>query len=163
MRIRALCAVVLGWGCTGGDDGGPVPALADPCAPVVLVPAADATDGERTAIADAAAMWGAAAATRMELAGDEVGSGAQPIPIRFASAPLAFLGAYEVERSDVVVNRDIADGQTRAIVIAHELGHAFGLAHVGGRESVMNAGNTTVRPNAGDAAELVARWGTCVE
>jgi predicted Zn-dependent protease len=48
-------------------------------------------------------------------------------------------------------------------VIAHELGHAFGLVHVSPdtRPSVMNPGNTTVAPNDGDRAALEALWGTC--
>ena len=78
-----------------------------------------------------------------------------------AGAALAFLGAYEVERKDLVINRDIPDETTSSIAVAHELGHAFGLAHVTGRASVMNAGNGTVRPNAADALLFAQLWGTC--
>ena len=165
MRVAAAVWIVAVLsGCVGGDDG-PPPALADPCAAIVLVPAAEATDGQRAAIVNAAAMWAAVAGTRMVLPGAAPGNAndatATPIPIRFASAPLAFLGAYEVERGDLVINSDIPDETTRAITVAHELGHAFGLVHVTGRDSVMNAGNTTITPNALDATDLAARWGVC--
>jgi Metallo-peptidase family M12B Reprolysin-like len=167
----------VGWlgGCVGAADG-PVAALADPCADIVLVPSTNATDDERASIAAAADMWAAVAGTEMQLAGGTAdataataatgataatAATATAIPIRFASAPLAFLGAYEVARGDLVINSDIPDEAASAITVAHELGHAFGLVHVAGRDSVMNAGNTTIAPNALDAADLAARWGLC--
>jgi Metallo-peptidase family M12B Reprolysin-like len=162
MRIAFAVAVIIltSGGCVGGDDAAP-PALADPCSAILLQPATGATAAELAAIVDAAGMWGAVAGTNMSVTGDGLGGAATAIPIRFASAPLAFLGAYEVKEGDLVINADIADEATRAIIVAHELGHAFGLSHVAGRASVMNAGNATVPPNALDAADLVARWGAC--
>jgi hypothetical protein len=170
MRIGAVVwsAVAVGvfgvcgvFGCAGGDDL-PPPPLADPCDAIVLVTEPGASDGERAAIGDAAEMWATVASTRMTLAGTEtVDPAPTAIPIRFAPAALAFLGAYEVERKDLVINSDIPDRATRAIVVAHELGHAFGLVHVQGRDSIMNAGNGTIPPNALDAADLAARWGIC--
>jgi len=153
----ALLLVCVAAGCAGPDDT-PPPAMADPCLPVVLVAAAGTTDAERASLADAAGLWNAVAALHI---GVEATAGATTIPVRFESAPLAFLGAYEPERQDVVVNSEIPDEPTRAIVLAHELGHAFGMAHIAGRPSVMNASNSTVAPNAADAVALAALWGTC--
>jgi len=134
--------------------------MADPCLPVVLVAAAGTTDAERASLADAAALWNAVAPLHL---GVEPIAGATTIPVRFESAPLAFLGAYEPDQKDVVVNSEIPDEPTRAIVLAHELGHAFGMAHIEGRPSVMNASNSTVAPNAADAAALAVLWGSCGE
>jgi Metallo-peptidase family M12B Reprolysin-like len=132
--------------------------MADPCTPVVLVAAAGTTDAERGSLADAAALWSAVAAVQL---GVDAAVGATTIPVRFQSAPLAFLGAYEPDRQDVVVNSEIPDEPTRAIVLAHEIGHAFGMAHIAGRPSVMNASNSTVAPNALDAVALAGLWGSC--
>ena len=48
-------------------------------------------------------------------------------------------------------------------VIAHELGHAFGLFHVPASEriSLMNPGNLTTPPTTADQAALAALWGSC--
>jgi len=167
---RWVAALVLcGTACGPADDATPV-AMADPCTPVALVAAADATDAERGSLPDAAALWKAVAPVKLGVtagvvadvaAGASAVTGATTIPVRFQSAPLAFLGAYEPDRHDVVVNRDIPDEPSRAIVLAHELGHAFGLGHIEGRPSVMNAANSTIAPNTLDAAALAAIWGPC--
>jgi hypothetical protein len=62
-----------------------------------------------------------------------------------------------------MINRAITDRATIAIVIAHELGHVFGLAHVEAvtRISLMNPGNVTTPPTAADQLTLEAQWGTC--
>ena len=62
------------------------------------------------------------------------------------------------------INTDLSGG-AQAVTIAHEIGHAFGLAHVpsGERASVMNPGNLNVEPNAADVATLALRWGGCRE
>jgi hypothetical protein len=161
LRILSPCACSL-FACVGGDDA-PPPAMADPCMPVVLVAVVGTTDAERGSLADAAALWNAVAPIHLGVDAAGAADGATTIPVRFTAAPLAFLGAYEPDQKDVVVNSEIPDEPTRAIVLAHELGHAFGLAHVSGRPSVMNASNSTVAPNAGDAAALAALWGSCAQ
>jgi predicted Zn-dependent protease len=63
----------------------------------------------------------------------------------------------------VLVNRAITDRAELAIVVAHELGHAFGLVHidVATRASLMNPGNLTTPPTDADQRALEALWGAC--
>ncbi len=128
----------------------------DPCVPIVLVPADDVTAAERASIEDALRLWNDAAGTELTLGEVE---GAAHVPVHFRDAPLIFLGVYE--RGSVVVNRGLTDERTRTVVLAHELGHAFGLAHVEDEGSVMVPGNATVAPGPRDAAAIAALWGAC--
>ncbi len=157
MRVLVGAVALALAGCVTPDTTPPV-AIADPCSPIVLVPAADATAAERAAVIAAASMWDDVAATRFAM--DDI-DGAPRLAVRFASAPLAFFGAYEAERADIVLNRDLPTDALREIAMAHELGHAMGLVHVTDRDSVMNPGNVTIAPNAADAAALAALWGAC--
>jgi hypothetical protein len=63
----------------------------------------------------------------------------------------------------VYVNLALTDRHERAVTIAHEVGHAFGLIHVDRavRSSVMNQGNLEVEPSPADHHELTALWGDC--
>ena len=85
------------------------------------------------------------------------------VTIVFRPASGAFYGFYDDTTATVYVNVDLADRAQRAIVIAHELGHALGLVHVSPstRASVMNPGNVTIAPDDGDRAALAAIWGSC--
>jgi hypothetical protein len=76
--------------------------------------------------------------------------------------PLSF-GYYDYTAAKIELNDILPASEARTIVIAHELGHAFGLVHVAPetRASVMNPGNTKVAPNPSDAAALIKRWGAC--
>ncbi|HEY5949139.1 MAG TPA: matrixin family metalloprotease, partial [Kofleriaceae bacterium] len=58
------------------------------------------------------------------------------------------------------INETLAHAQL-PIVVAHELGHAFGLVHVSDRPSLMNPGNVTTPPNESDRQALAGLWGTC--
>jgi len=132
----------------------------DPCRPLVLVPAADATPDELASLDDAAAMWGQVG---LGLAGRAEVAGAQHLPVRFEKAAAAFHGIYLDETGELVVNRAMTDRKQRAITIAHELGHAYGLWHVAAavRKSVMNKGNLATVPLHSDAAAIGAYWGAC--
>jgi hypothetical protein len=153
-----LPAVVLLGACVTPD--GVIDVTYDACAPIVIVPAADATAAELQSVDDAIAMWrevGVAALTR-----DEV-SGAPRLSIRFEEAAPSWHGQYEDEAGEVYINRLLVDRHQRAVTIAHELGHAFGLPHIEAEErtSVMNRANLTVEPTGGDREAVAALWGRC--
>lgn len=117
---------------------------------------ASASDDQLASIDDAIAMWGAEGVTITRADAGEV-----PIVFRPASGP--FYGFYDDTTATVYINVDLTDRAKRAIVLAHELGHAFGLVHVSPdtRASVMNPGNITIAPDDGDRAALAAIWGNC--
>lgn len=85
------------------------------------------------------------------------------IPIELERAPAAFHGFYDDEAGVIYLNDQLADRRQLAIVLAHELGHAFGLVHVSPAErtSLMNPGNLTTPPTDEDQAALEALWGRC--
>ena len=88
---------------------------------------------------------------------------AQRLPISFEKAMPAFYGVYRDDEGAIVINRLLVEPRARAVVIAHELGHAFGLWHQEARRSVMRAGNTELPPSPGDAVLVEALWGACDE
>ena len=151
MLITALVA-----GCGAGD--GVIDRTFDPC-DALVVDAAGATDAQRAGVEDATALWrarGAAGVTAAAL------DGAPVIPVRFEAADPASHGYYDDVAAVIYINLDL-DADARAIAIAHELGHAFGLYHVSADEriSVMNPHNLATAPTADDQAAIVALWGAC--
>jgi predicted Zn-dependent protease len=83
------------------------------------------------------------------------------LEVRFEAAAGAFYGLYDDEHGVIYINSQIANDSMLAVVIAHELGHAFGLPHVTDRISLMNPGNVTTTPTADDQRELARLWGSC--
>ena len=120
----------------------------DPCA---LAITASGTTTQMTGIADALALWRHAPPDGV----------ATEIEVRFEQAAPAFHGYYDDERGLIYINQRIEEPRALAIVIAHELGHAFGLEHIDDRDSLMNSGNTMIEPTEDDLAEVTARWGAC--
>jgi len=130
----------------------------DPCAALCLE-IGGADDEQRASIDDALAMWQRRGVADLA----DPGGSAPCLAIRFDRAGALFHGAYDDVAGVVYVNRDIGDRRARAVVIAHELGHAFGLFHVPPerRASVMNGGNLTVEPTDDDGLAIAAVWGAC--
>ena len=122
-------------GCAASTNDAPFERVFDPCAVTIT------TATPTPAIADARALW--------QIADDPDGT---PIEIRFEDAAPAYYGFYDDKQGIVLVNKRITDPKLLPIVIAHELGHAFGLHHVSDRPSIMNAHNTTLVPTDEDLA-----------
>lgn len=155
-----VCALALVAAC-GGAESASVEAH-DACAPLALHVAAP-TAIEAAGIGDALALWRDRGITAMTL-GDA--PGADGLNVRFADAADTFHGVYDPPSASILINRDLTTGRTPdqlAIVIAHELGHVYGLVHVDRdeRSSLMNPGNLSTPPTDDDQRALEALWGTC--
>lgn len=129
----------------------------------------DATTSERQAVVAALGYWNASGGLGLTLASVASAStaadaGQPPLSVQFQGAAGAFYGLYDDERGIVFVNRRLDDARGRAVTVAHELGHAFGLQHVDRRErpSLMNPGNLTLGPTEQDVAQLRRLWGDCL-
>jgi hypothetical protein len=133
----------------------------DACAPLVITAAA-ATPAEQAGIDGALALWRdhGVSAFDAALPGETPSA---TIAIQFADAAAVFHGVYDPAADRVLINRDLADPAALAIVIAHELGHAFGLVHVSpaARLSLMNPGNLVTPPTGADQQAVEALWGRC--
>lgn len=158
LALGALVAVGLSTGCDPGPQHFAM--VFDPCAPLVLEPAPDTTPEQRASIEDAIAMWNDVALVQLTLEPDP---DARALPIRFTDSEL-YMGRFDDTAGEIALARRVTERNARAVVLAHELGHAFNLYHVDDEErvSVMNEGNVDVPPNAGDAAALEGVWGDCV-
>lgn len=157
--VAALCALST-IGCGGSDDT--IDVTFAPCEPLILHPSQDATAEQIESIHHAAEMWNAVGAD-VTVATGELDGSESAVDIGFEDAAPMFFGIYRDERGDVVINSKVDDRDERAVVVAHEVGHAFGLQHVepSRRGSVMNQGNVDRPPDGGDAMALEALWPEC--
>ena len=163
--MTRVCALALVAACGGSDPASVV--AHDACAPLTLHVAAP-TAIEQTGITDALALWRDHGLTVMTLREDAIAETNSPdaIDVRFEDAAETFHGMYDPPSASILINRDLTTGHTPdplAIVIAHELGHVFGLVHIDPHErlSLMNADNLTTPPTDGDQRALEALWGVC--
>lgn len=153
-----LCLVPAITAC-GGELDDDIDQVFDPCSAITLSPT-NANDAELQSIHDAVGMWNGLGA-ELSVYSDEEPSADTVIPIEFEDAAPMFRGIYRDEIGDVVINRSLSDQDKRAVVIAHELGHAFGLVHVEDDESVMMSGNVDLVPGSVDVAALTELWPDC--
>ncbi len=146
MRLFVLVVVTA----CGGTADTTIDITHDPCAGVTL--AGGSTAIQQSGIAGAIALWTDSGMT--------LGNGAE-IPVLFEPASQAFRGVYDDERGIIHINDAIEELDPLSIVIAHELGHAFGLPHVTDRVSLMNPSNVTQPPTDEDRLAVEALWGAC--
>ena len=145
----ALCA------CGASEDPGEIELTHDACSPLTLV--ADApTDIQSAALQGGQQLWNDAGVPALGRAG-------ATIEVRFESSNPAIRGLYDDQTGVIYINSELKDARVLSIVIAHELGHAFGLVHVPAseRKSLMNPGNVSTPPTVEDQAAVTALWGTC--
>lgn len=122
-----------------------------------MVADASASSVQTDGIAGAMALWRDHGAAALGAA-----NGAS-LEVKFELATGAFHGLYDDRSGVIYVNERLTDPTTLSIVLAHELGHAFGLHHVSPdeRPSVMNPGNLDIAPTDEDRRTLEALWGVC--
>jgi hypothetical protein len=159
LLIRVMMSAALGahlWACASNEGATTIELTHDACAPLSLVAAAP-TELQSSALQGGQDLWldrGAPALGRR--------AGAT-LDVRFEPASPAFRGLYDDHEGVIYINSELTDARVLSIVVAHELGHAFGLVHVPASErpSLMNPGNVSISPTASDQAEVEALWGAC--
>jgi hypothetical protein len=156
LLIRVMIAAAALSACTTNDTPAAIELTHDACAALALVstaPSAFQTSG----MEGGQQLWRDRGAPAI---GRRAGA---TVEVRFDDAAGPFFGFYDDHEGVIYINDGIANEQTLQIVIAHELGHAFGLQHVSPDErvSVMNPGNLTVAPNESDQRAIEALWGAC--
>jgi hypothetical protein len=160
LRIIAFVGLAAALaGCGRGDTV--IDRTFDVCAPIALDPQ-NASADQQGGIEDAIALWRDHGITTLTA---EMPADAQSLAIVFQEANPTFHGYYDDENGVIYVNVALdADPEARAITIAHELGHAFGLHHVDADErvSLMNPHNLTVAPTDEDARQVQLLWGPCM-
>lgn len=133
----------------------------DVCAPISLA-VHEPSEVQRTGLEGALALWRDRGVSTVRVV-EGAAAAEAAIQLRFEVAGRPFYGLYDDEASVVYVNSTIEDLRPLSIVIAHELGHAFGLEHIDAarRRSLMNPGNLVTPPTEEDRTELEALWGRC--
>jgi hypothetical protein len=158
--LAALAAASFVAGC-GGASSAPGPVLKyDACQPLALVTDPTATVAQTAGIAAGIAFWNDRAGTQLQVVSADPGAGMSSVPIHFQSAAPPFHGLYD--GGQIFINDDLTDAP-QSVVIAHEVGHSFGLVHIptSERASLMNPGNMTIEPTPADIDTLSTLWGHC--
>jgi hypothetical protein len=155
LSLSIVIVIITTSACSSGDDT--IDVVFDPCEPLVLELGTE-SDAQRASTQRAVTMWNTLAGAQLQV-DEEID--APHLPVRFDDAGSSFHGYYDDELAIVYINNGIEDEHARAVTVAHEVGHAFGLFHDDDRVSVMNSGNLKIEPNEGDEDALVRLWGQC--
>lgn len=150
-----MSAALVG-ACASNEGSTTIEVTHDACAPLSLV-AEQPTELQAAVLQGGQDLWTDRGAPAL---GRRAGAA---LEVRFEPASPAFRGFYDDREGVIYVNSELTDRRVLSIVVAHELGHAFGLHHVpeGERPSLMNPGNISTPPTVEDQAEIEALWGAC--
>lgn len=161
MRIVISASFTLLLGACFAQDDSP-PALAfDPCSPLTITPSGEMSDAEAASIEEGVALWNQELGTEVRFGEPELGD--EVVPVSYDEAAPLFYGVYLDDVGEIILNHEVQDPDARRIVVLHELGHTFGLAHVkpGDRASVMNPGNLDISVTTADVDAVIDHWGSC--
>lgn len=155
--VVVTCAFLLA--CSADQD---IETTFDPCSPLAIVTGDGTEPHEVQSVEEAVIAWAQVLPTQIEVvAPDAATDAAAAIDIRFDSGDTFYRALYLDSIGVIRVSRDRLAVDDLPLAIAHELGHAFGLLHEDGRESVMNVGNLEIAPTPEDAAAVRALWDSC--
>lgn len=159
--IPAAAAALLLLGTASSCDQDPQHfwMVFDPCDPLVLVPQG-ASPAQLDSIERGIELWKDVADVRVGLSGP---ADARRLPIELVETEW-YMGHFDDQAGKIEIATRVTDPAAFAVVLAHELGHAFGLYHVepDERVSVMNTGNVSTPPLEGDIEVLEHMWGSCI-
>lgn len=153
--MRSAVILLTGLAACGGAGGDSITDITHDVCGAIGVTSPSPTELQAAGIATAIELWRGHGVSSLGA------PTAAPIEIRFEPAAGVFGGVYDDESGIIFINSRITDSEILGVVIAHELGHAFGLAHVSAYTSVMTSGNTTTRPTDEDQQALEDLWGPC--
>lgn len=164
--VATAVAALAGCGDLMGPEeaeGDHIEPTLDPCQMAVLVPVGELTAAEQRGIDRAIDMWRAVGLEGLTRGSVDGHQEARRLELTFEQAAPFSFGFYDEAAGRVYINASFRDDHARAITIAHEIGHAYGLPHVGreARTSLMNEANLQQPPTLEDRAALQELRGVC--